>query len=971
MAKRAAKTQPPRTSVDPVTRYALDVAEGRVAAGPHVRAACARHLRDLTRAANAGLSFDRAAAERIIGYFRDVLTVEVEEQDDDGTASSRAAPFVLQPWQEFIVGSLFGWKRRDGFRRFRRAYVEIGKGNGKALAIDTIIPTPDGWRQMGDLQVGDRVFDDRGSPCNVTGATAEMSGRTCYRVKFSDGAEIVADADHLWLTSAMRTGLPKGPKSPTEPRKGIPAIRTTAQIAATLTVGPSTSKHPQAKWNHRVGIAGALQIEGPELPLQPYVLGAWLGDGNTDDARLTVAYAEWGVVDQIISEGVEVSERASHSDTTARVILGSACRKQSSRNVSVQARLRSLGVLGSKHIPQVYLWASEEQRLALLQGLMDTDGTIAVGGQCELTLCCGRLADDAVQLIRSLGLKPTRKTSASRLHGRDVGIRHRIQFWAYSDKPVFRLERKFARQKTRPASRPISEGRMIVACDLVESVPVKCISVDSPSHMFLAGEHLVPTHNSPLAAGIGHYMLTATGKLRAEVYAAASQKDQAMVMFRDAVAMWERSPALNGRLLPSGVNPVWQLTDIARSSFFKPISSENKGKSGIRPYCALIDEVHEHPNADVIEMLRAGTKGNQDALIFEITNSGFDRKSVCRSEHEYTVKVVSGEIENDAWFGYIASLDEGDEPFEDETCWIKANPNLGVSIQKPFIREQVVEATGMGSKENIVRRLHFCQWTDSEAAAFSRPILEKVMGEVAAETLSEKGYPCFGGLDLSRTKDLTAFTLTWLLDGAPDQWRFASKTWFWTPKETLAVRAKKDRAPYELWVREGHFEAVPGKRIGYGWMADALLALCAKFGPVSIGCDQYGLENLRDHLTERGASLPCVVHPQGFQKRKVGEAFEAPAGAEDVSLWMPDSINKLEAAILEERIVIDPNPGMASGLMGVVYEFNRTGHRMFAKDRATTRIDGAVSLAMSVGMATLVRAEQGDLNDFLKNPIWA
>src|SRR3546814_3272037 len=93
-------------------------------------------------------------------------------------------------------------------------------------------------------------------------------------------------------------------------------------------------------------------------------------------------------------------------------------------------------------------------------------------------------------------------------------------------------------------------------------------------------------------------------------------------------------------------------------------------------------------------MLRAGTKGNQDALIVEITNSGFDRKSVCYSEHEYTVRVVNGEAENDAWFGFITSLDEGDDPFSDESCWIKANPHLGVSIQPQFVREQVNEEIG-------------------------------------------------------------------------------------------------------------------------------------------------------------------------------------------------------------------------------------------------------------------------------------
>jgi len=458
---------------------------------------------------------------------------------------------------------------------------------------------------------------------------------------------------------------------------------------------------------------------------------------------------------------------------------------------------------------------------------------------------------------------------------------------------------------------------------------------------------------SPMAAGIGHYMLTATGKLRAEIYSAATDKDQAAILFRDAVEMWKRSPHLARRLVPSGINPVWQLTDTGKASFFKPISSDKKGKSGIRPYCALIDEVHEHPNNDVIEMLRAGTKGNQDALIFEITNSGFDRKSVCYSEHEYTIRVVNGEADNDQWFGFICSLDENDDPFNDETCWIKANPNLGVSIQPQFVREQVKEAQGMPSKEAMVRRLHFCEWTESESAAFSRAALEKVLGDVDVDSLSERGYPCFGGLDLSRASDLTALTLLWLLDETPDAWRFAAKTFFWTPKDTLVERSRKDKAHYDRWAGDGWMEAVSGKRIGYGWVADALGSICAKYQPVTIGCDQYGLENLREQLNDRGLSLPCVVHPQGFQKRKVGEDIAGPEGAEDVSLWMPDSINKLEAAVIEERIVIEDSPVMRMCLSSVIYEQNRTGHRMFAKDKATNRIDGAVSLAMAVGVATV------------------
>jgi len=124
-----------------------------------------------------------------------------------------------------------------------------------------------------------------------------------------------------------------------------------------------------------------------------------------------------------------------------------------------------------------------------------------------------------------------------------------------------------------------------------------------------------------------------------------------------------------------------------------------------------------------------------------------------------------------------------------------------------------------------------------------------------------------------------------------------------------------------------------------------------------IGCDQYGLERLNDQLGEIGASLPCIVHPQGFQRRVIDKKEESSligsTGAEEVALWMPDSILKLEAALLEGRIRIDPNPVQTMGAASVVYEQNRTGHRMFAKDKATSRIDGMVALAMSIGVATV------------------
>lgn len=450
---------------------------------------------------------------------------------------------------------------------------------------------------------------------------------------------------------------------------------------------------------------------------------------------------------------------------------------------------------------------------------------------------------------------------------------------------------------------------------------------------------------SPIAAGIGHYMLTATQKIRAEVYSAATDKDQAAILFRDAVAMWQRSPELHKRLLASGQNPVWQLTYLKRASFFKPISSEKRGKSGIRPYCALIDEVHEHPNNDVIEMLRAGTKGNRQALIFEITNSGFDRHSVCWSEHEYTAKVVTGAIQNDAWFGYVCSLDESDDPFADESCWIKANPNLGVSIQPEYIREQVEEARGMPSKEALVRRLHFCEWTDAENTWITAKVFRKITAPLVLDDYA--GRECFGGLDLSSKRDLTALTLVFTgedVERTRDEGpkllpTFDAFTWFWLPKNRLSEAEKRDHVPYSQWAKEGHLRAPEGDAVDYADVARIIKDLSAKFEIRRIGFDPHKIDYLTPHLDELDVDVELVEHSQGYRRMR------------DSSLWMHESIEETEAAIHEERLRVAFNPILNWNVASAVVASDEANNRKFEKRRSTGRIDGAVSLAMAVGVA--------------------
>lgn len=459
---------------------------------------------------------------------------------------------------------------------------------------------------------------------------------------------------------------------------------------------------------------------------------------------------------------------------------------------------------------------------------------------------------------------------------------------------------------------------------------------------------------SPFLGGLGLIMLVADGEARAEVYAAAAKKEQAQVLFRDAVAMREQSPSLAKRIKPSGIDPVWQLSYRSKSGdkrFFKPISSD-KAQSGPRPSCALCDEVHEHPSRDTIEMLERGFKFRKQPLLIMATNSGSDLTSICWEEHTHAVEVAAGIRQDDTTFSFVASLDEDDDWENDPSCWVKSNPLLDVTITTEYLQGVVNQARMMPGKRNNIARLHFCEWTQSVNAAIKREKWLACQKPVDLEAMIAGGYPCYGGLDLSQTRDFTALTLTWVLDETKDAEKFASKTWFWTPKDTLKAREEKDQAPYELWRSQGHIEGVPGERLQYSWLADALAKICARFAPLEIAADQYGLERLSEHLTDIGVSLPLTIHPQGFQKRIIDRDKDAPEGEQDVYLWMPHSINMLENGLYDERMQIDPNPMLDRCAASVVYAENRSGYRMFDKGNAFGRIDGMVSKAMSVGIAT-------------------
>lgn len=453
---------------------------------------------------------------------------------------------------------------------------------------------------------------------------------------------------------------------------------------------------------------------------------------------------------------------------------------------------------------------------------------------------------------------------------------------------------------------------------------------------------------SPMVGAIGLYGLVADKEAGAEIYSAGATKDQAAILFRDAVKMRDKSPRLANAITPSGgPGREYNLAYLRSQSFFRPVSRETrKTGSGPRPHFALCDELHEHPDGGVIETLERGFKFRNQPLLVMITNSGSDRKSVCWDERRHAVAVASGERQDDTTFSYVCALDEGDDPFEDPSCWEKANPLLNETISEEYLAIQVKQARDIPAKANGIKRLHFCQWTDAESAWIARTAWEAIEDETL-DIEQFRGCEAVAGLDLSAKADLTAKSLVFpdglAEDGKP---KFAAFVHGYTPKDTMQARAESDQAPYDQWVEHGFITATPGKKTRLDFVARDILEDAEVFDLQLVAYDNFLIADFEGEVDELGGELPMVDHPQGWNKRK----RETADG--EIILWMPGSIDTLETLILEQRIRVHVNPALRSAVSSATFDRSPADLRRFTKQKSTARIDMAVALAMGVGAAT-------------------
>lgn len=679
-----------------------------------------------------GCWFDETLASEYINFIQECCT------HIEGAKSGQK--FLLEPWQQAIVANLFGWQRIDGLgrqvRRYREAFIYVARKNGKALALDTPLPTPSGWTTMGDVRLGDTLFDDMGEPCRVLEAFTVMHGHECFRVKFSDGSYVDADREHLWTV-----------------------------------------------------------------------------------------------------------------------------------------------YLGGYHVP----FTLETWNVAL----------------------------------------------ASEAHNGALSVRSKVPF----GKNLI--------------------VRDIVAVEPIPSVPVRCIRVDSPSHLFLAGDGMVPTHNSPMCAAIANAVFFFDDERGQQDYCAAADREQASVVFRHIQGMIENEPEMMSRVT---IYKTTRTVEQVGGSYIKVLSADANTKHGGNSHLIIVDELHAQPNRDLVDVLQTSmaSANRLQPLMLYITTADYDRPSICNEKYAYACRVRDGVIHDPAFLPVIYEVPK-DADWTDEKVWPLANPNLDVSVSRDYLRRECIKARENPAYENTFRRLHMNQITEQA----ERCIPMEAWDACDGPPIVSPGQMVWAGLDIGATRDFTAFVMIFQGDdgepmtvefedlrGEKQRYSFVRHGYslvptFWMP-EKPATRNPRAEDQIRAWKKQGFIRTTPGDVVDYEQVA-------ADIGTI-----------LRPY------ALQQLAIDQGFQGTQITQVLQKVYGERVVAfrqgiLSMAAPCRELLELMQAGRLRHGGHPVLRWMASNVAAE-TRGGLIKFSKDKSCEKIDGMTAAAMALGVAmTAPEAPKGSV----------
>jgi phage terminase large subunit-like protein len=426
---------------------------------------------------------------------------------------------------------------------------------------------------------------------------------------------------------------------------------------------------------------------------------------------------------------------------------------------------------------------------------------------------------------------------------------------------------------------------------------------------------------STLLAGIGLYLLVADNEPGAEIYTAATMRDQARITHSEATRMVQMSAALRSKVAIFKNN----LSVASTASKYVPLGADADTLDGLNVHGAIVDELHAHKTQNMWDVLDTGTAARRQPLQIAITTAGYDRESICWELHDYLEKILDSVIQDETFFGVIYTLDPDDD-WKDEKVWIKANPNLGVSVKIDDLRRKATRVAELPSSLNAYLRLHMNLWTQSETRWIPAEAWAACGGVVDAEAL--RGRRCFGGLDLSSTTDVTAWVICFPPEVEGERFKFLFR--FFVPQENVARRVRRDRVPYDVWIRQGFVVATPGNVVDYHYVIEQIRQDALAYDIHEVAFDRWGAAKIMTELQNDG--LTVVPFGQGFAS-------------------MSPPSKEFEKLVVSHGLEHGGNPVMAWMVSNAMARRDPADNIKPDKGRSTDRIDGVVAAIMALDRA--------------------
>lgn len=423
------------------------------------------------------------------------------------------------------------------------------------------------------------------------------------------------------------------------------------------------------------------------------------------------------------------------------------------------------------------------------------------------------------------------------------------------------------------------------------------------------------------SAGVGLYLLTADGEPGAEVYSAATKRDQAKIVWDEAARMVRKSPALSDRVQVLKAN----MSVLDTESKWEPLGADVDGMDGLNPHGSIIDELHAHRTREMWDVIESALGSREQPLTWVITTAGFDQNGICYEVRSFAIDVLEGKVEDevgDTWFAYIATIDEGDR-WDDEAVWIKANPNLGVSVRRDYLREKAEKARRIPAAQNNFLTKHLNVWTQQVTRWIDIDLWDEQKGIVDEDKL--RGVACYGGLDLASVSDLVAWVMVFPWGDEGDLDVLAR---FWCPEARLHDRQNRYRDQYAAWKKQGLLYTTPGDAIDYGFVRKQIFE----------DAETFDLQDLNIDRLFQAHQLATELIDEGLNVLGMGQGFYS----------MAAPMKEFERLLLTRRIHHGGN-GLLRWMAGnVAVKQDPAGCLKPDKAQSQGKIDGIVALVMAI-----------------------